>query len=403
MRMRDRACLALAVSVMSFGGAANAQTSAAGAQPAPVVIPQAPVELAEAARVDPSAPARDKFVDELNANTVTIISGNPNGTYLYLAYDMSAVLDDPAGLDLRVLPVVGRGGGQNTKDVLYLRGIDMGITQSVILRYFNKNGEVGRNIASRLRYITRLYNEEMHLLVASNINSIQDLKGKKVNFSDVGSGSQISSELIFEDLKIPVQEVNMGQGDAFEAIKKGEIAATVLIAGKPSGSFGKLKPNPAYKLIPIPYSPALQDSYLPAVLTHDDYPNLIPEGKPINTVAASAVLAVFNWPANSDRYRRVAKFTKAFFDNFDKFLEKPRHPKWREVNLAANLKGWERFAAAQEILDQKQATAAQSGDLKKDFDRYLTSAAPDSGTMTPERRNELFRDFMQWHNQRASQ
>ena len=34
------------------------------------------------------------LTEKLNQNTVTIISGNPNGTYLYLAYDMSAVLDD---------------------------------------------------------------------------------------------------------------------------------------------------------------------------------------------------------------------------------------------------------------------------------------------------------------------
>src|SRR4029077_10397949 len=50
------------------------------------------------------------LTEKLNQNTVTIISGNPNGTYIYLAYDMSAVLDD--GNELRVLPVIGKGGYQ---------------------------------------------------------------------------------------------------------------------------------------------------------------------------------------------------------------------------------------------------------------------------------------------------
>ena len=360
---------------------------------------QRPFQIAQA-NPDPGATTRDQFVEELNANTVTIISGNPNGSYLYLAYDMSAVLDDPAGVSLRVLPVIGRGGGQNTKDILYLRGIDMGITQSVILRYYNQTGEVGRNIANRLRYITRLYNEEMHLLVAPSINRIEDLRGKKVNFSDVGSGSQISSQLIFQDLKIPVQEVNMGQGDAFEAIKRGEIAASILIAGKPTGAFGKLKPNPNdYKLINVPYSPPLHKDYLPATLTHEDYPNLIPEGKPIETIAVGSVLAVFNWAPNTERYRRVAKFTKAFFENFDKFLVKPRHPKWKEVNLAATLPGWERFQAAQEMLDKsKVQTAATENKLKADFDRFLTSASPtgSSAGLSDERKEELFRKFLEW-------
>ncbi len=401
VRMRNIiwAITCFAMSALMPVATAGAQTVTAQ-QPAAAPDGQSqPIQLAQA-NPDPTVSTRDRFVDELNANTVTIISGNPNGSYLYLAYDMAAVLDDPAGVSLRVLPVIGRGGGQNTKDILYLRGIDMGITQSVILRYYNKTGEVGRNIANRLRYITRLYNEEMHLLVAPNINSIQDLRGKKVNFSDVGSGSQISSQLIFEDLNIPVQEVNMGQGDAFEAIKRGEIAATILIAGKPTGSFGKLKASPNdYKLIGVPYAAPLQKDYLPATLTHEDYPNLIPEGKTVETIAVGSVLAVFNWAPNTERYRRVAKFTKALFANFDKFLVKPRHPKWKEVNLAATLPGWERFQAAQEILDQsKVRTAANENKLKQDFDRFLSSQSPTGSTVgiSEERREQLFRKFLEW-------
>lgn len=338
-------------------------------------------------------------VADLNANTVTIISGNPNGTYLYLAYDFSAVLDD--GNNLRVLPIVGKGGAQNTKDVLYLKGIDMGITQSAVLRYYNKTGEVGRNIANRLRYITRLYNEEMHLLVAADVDSIEDLRGKKVNFSDLGSGTQLSSTLIFDYLGIPVEEVNMGQGDAFEAIKRDEISATVLIAGKPSGSFSKLKSSPKYKLINVPYKGELLEEYLPATLTHDDYPNLIPEGEKIDTIAASSVLAVFNWSADTDRYRRVAKFTRAFFENFDKFLQKPRHPKWKEVNLAAELPGWTRFAPAQELLDKTSVATNQANQdrLKNEFSRFL-NALPQgqeaTSALTGERREELFRKFLEW-------
>ena len=342
---------------------------------------------------------RDAFVNRLNANTVTLVSGNPNGTYLSIAYDISAVLDD--GDNLRVLPVIGKGGGQNVKDILYLRGVDMGITQSNILRYFNETGEVGKNIENRMRYIARLYNEEMHLLAKPEINSIQDLKGKKVNFNDIGSGTQVTARLIFKDLKIPVQEVNMGQADAFEALKKGEIDATVHIAGKPTGAHAKLTPNPAYKFVPVAYTPELFENYLPTKLTNDDYPNMIPKDQPIDTIAVSAVLAVFNWPANSDRYRRVAKFTEAFFANFDKFLDKPRHPKWKEVNLAAELPGWTRFGAAQEILDrEKTSTTNTSNDaqLKQAFEEFLAKLSPnDSRQVTQARRDELFAKFLEWH------
>jgi TRAP-type uncharacterized transport system substrate-binding protein len=240
----------------------------------------------------------------------------------------------------------------------------------------------------------------MHILVGQDINSLEDLRGKKVNFSDIGSGTQLSSRLIFDDLKIAVEEVNVGQADAFEAIQRGDMAATVLIAGKPSGAYAKLKADgKSLKLLAIPYVPALREDYLPATLNHEDYPNLIPEGQTVDTIAIGAVLAVFNWAPDSERYRRVAKFTKALFENFDKFLEKPRHPKWKEVNLAANLPGWQRFGAAQEMLDKtKLGSAAADEKLKNDFNKFLTAASPASapGGLSDERREELFRKFLEW-------
>src|SRR5437762_7827511 len=152
-----------------------------------------------------------------------------------IAYDMSAVLDD--GDDFRVLPVIGKGGGQNIKDVRFLKGVDLGITQSNLLPYFKKTNEIGA-IDDKIVYIAKLFNEEMHLVVRadSGITSIEQLAGKKVNFSDVGSGTQLSTRDIFERLSIKAEELNMGQSDALEKLKTGEIAATVLIAGKPAGA-----------------------------------------------------------------------------------------------------------------------------------------------------------------------
>jgi TRAP transporter TAXI family solute receptor len=360
--------------------------------------PEALIRLAQASSNRPEQQsAGDRLVDDLNANIVTIISGNPNGTYLDLAYDLLAVLDD--GNELRILPVVGKGGAQNLKDILYVRGIDMGITQSNILKYYEKTGEAGKNISDKLRYITRLHNEELHVLVAPSINKIEDLRGKKVNVSDEGSGTQLSARLIFGALQIPIEETNMGQTDAFEAIKRGEIAATMLIAGKPSGAFTNLQANPSeYKLLPVPYRPALYDDYLPATLRHSDYPNLIAEGQEVETIAVGSVLAVFNWDPKSDRSRRVAKFTKAFFENFDKFLQPPRHPKWKEVNLAAKLPGWTRFSTAEEMLKTLNAKNISQTRTTNERNSSIESLAPSyTGSITDSQNKiKLFKEFMKW-------
>ncbi len=336
--------------------------------------------------------------DKLNQNTVTVISGNPNGTYLYLAYDMSAVLDD--GDELRVLPVIGKGGYQNVMDVLHLRGIDLCITQSNIMTYLRETGEMGPNIENRLAFITRLYNEEMHILAGAGVNSIKELSGKKVNFSDIGSGTQFSTRQIFKLLGIQAQEVNMGQADGYQKVKSGEIAATVLIAGKPTGSFGKFKLEPGMKLLPVPYTEVLEQDYLPAKLTHADYPNLIAKDESVDSVAIASVLASYNWPRDTDRYRRVALFVDAFFAKFAEFRLPARHSKWKETNINSSLKGWKRFPAAEEWLAKNTSTAAGGG-LAID-PAFVRAQAAKAAPNDPVAQERLFKEFMDWARTNAN-
>jgi TRAP transporter TAXI family solute receptor len=346
-------------------------------------------------RAAPAAPPTRQalLTEKLNQNTVTVVSGNPNGTYLYLAYDMSAVLDD--GNELRVLPIIGKGGYQNVMDVLHLKGVDLCITQANIMSYLKKTGEFGPNIDARLAYVARLYNEEMHVLAGPGIDKIQDLSGKKVNFSDVGSGTQFSTRLIFELLGIKAVELNMGQADGYQKVKAGEIAATVLIAGKPTGSFAKFKLEPGMTLLPVPYTEALEQDYLPAKLTHEDYPGLIAKGSSVDTVAIPSVLAVYNWPRESDRYRRVAKLVDAFFSKFAQFQQPARHVKWKEANITATLRGWRRFPAAEEWLAKnadKQTAAAPAAIDPAVVRAQAAKAAPND----PAEQERLYQQFMDW-------
>jgi TRAP transporter TAXI family solute receptor len=340
------------------------------------------------------------MAERINSNTVYVVSGNLNGTYLSVAYDLSAVLDD--GNELRILPVVGKGGGQNIRDVRFLKGVDIGITQSNLLSLFRRTGEIGP-IDDKIVYIARLFNEELHLIVRaeSGITSIEQLAGKRVNFSDIGSGTQLSTRDIFERLGIKAVEVNMGQNDSFEALKRGDIAATALIAGKPAGSTVKLRAADGYRILPVPFPKPLQNDYLPTVLTNDDYPGLIEPGKSVDTVAVGAVLIAYNWPQNTDRYRRIAKFVDAFFPRIGEFHKPPRHPKWREANLAATVPGWKRLPAAEEWVKRNQGELQQSQAIREQFDQFLATrdAAGKRETMSREQFDSLFREFMSWRAQ----
>ena len=347
----------------------------------------------------PNKPELGAIGERINANTIAIVSGNMNGTYLSIAYDLSAVLDN--GDEFRVLPVIGKGGGQNVKDVRFLKGVDLGITQSAILHAYRRSGEIGV-LDDKIVYLTKLFNEEMHLVVRadSGISMIDQLAGRKVNFSDVGSGTQLSSREIFSKLEIQVQEVNLGQADAIEKLKSGEIAATVLIAGKPAGSTQRLKTADGFRLLPVPYRKALQTDFLPSTFTSADYPGLIQPGQTVDTIAVDAVLIAFNWPKGSDRYRRIQTFVDNFFPKLADFQKPPRHPKWRETHLAAKVPGLKRFEGADEWLRKQQQPGQLQAQEREQFDRFLAARSSMKPAQTPGDSDQLFKDFIQWSRSR---
>jgi TRAP transporter TAXI family solute receptor len=347
-------------------------------------------------------PVANRLGWQINENTIGVISGNPNGTYLRLAYDMSAVLD--SGNEFRVLPIIGKGGGQNIEDVRYLKGVDLGITQSVLLNRYKRTNEIGP-IDDKIVYISKLNNEEMHLIVRADspVKSIRDLAGKKVNFSDKGSGTHLSTEEIFNRLGVKVTSINVGQADGLEMLKKGEIDANILIAGKPTGSTSRIKASDGLKLLPVAFEKSLQEDFLPAVLTHEDYPDLIPPGQRIDTVAVVCVLIAYNWAKGTDRYNRVTKFVENFFPKIGEFQKKPRHPKWIEANLAATLPGWKRFDAAEEWLTKNHVQPISNE--RGQFEAYLAARATPTATaanaFAPEERNRLFEEFLEWKQTRG--
>jgi TRAP transporter TAXI family solute receptor len=308
--------------------------------------------------------------------------------------DLAAVLND--GDELRILPVTSQGAVQNVRDVRFLKGVDLGFTVSNILGHYRRSGEIG-DLEDKLVYIAKIANDEIHVVTRSDITTLEQLRGRKVNFNAKGSGSQMSAHDIFRSLNIAVEEVNLGPADAFEKLKSGEIAATILTSGKPAGAIASLKAGEGYRLIPVPFAKSLQDDYLPSTLTHNDYPNVIAPGETVDTIAASSVLIAYNWPKNSDRYRRVDKFVQAFFAKFAEFQKPPRHPKWKETNLASTLPGWKRFEGAEQLLTSYREQVVAN--KRQQFDQFL--AAHPAGQPLAERdRIQLFEDFLKWSQAR---
>ncbi|HHK74473.1 MAG TPA: TRAP transporter substrate-binding protein, partial [Rhizobiales bacterium] len=302
---------------------------------------------------------RAENITRINNGTVGVISGSFGGTYLRIASDLAAVLND--GENLRILPIVGQGSLQNIDDILYLKGIDVGIVQSDVLAYIKANN-IHPNINSRINYIAKLFNQELHVVAGRGIRSLGDLAGRKVSLGVVGSGASITAPVVFETLGVAIQPVHFDPALALEKVKKGEIAAAVFVTGKPADSILSLKPEDGLHLLTVDYAKPLREAYLPASFTHLDYPGLVPKGVSVRTISVDTVLAVYKWTRKSRRYFKVERFIKAFFANRNALKQPPRHRKWREMSIAATVPGWERFAPAQRILEEVLKSRQETAD-----------------------------------------
>jgi TRAP-type uncharacterized transport system substrate-binding protein len=332
--------------------------------------------------------------EKKNADTVGIVGGLFTGTYMRLAAEMANALDD--GDNLRVLPIVSYGAASNLDDLLYLRGVDLAITQSDVFEYFRTVRKTP-NLDRRVQYIIRLPISELHILARDDVHSLADLRNKKVNFGPAGTGASLTGTIVFQRLGIPVQQVMIDQASALEKLKDGEIDAIARVIPKPVEFFSKIPPNSGLHLVNIPYTKMFEDYYTLGEFNKKDYPNLLQGADRIDTIAVPAVLAVYNWQKNTDRYLKVQRFVQYLFTRWDKFQHPPYHPKWRDVNLAATVPGWTRFAPAEEMLQQIEAQHQQQE--KVDFQTFLKQQ-PNAPANEAER-DALFRDFLQWRERAA--
>ena len=332
----------------------------------------------------------------LNANTVTLLTGTIGGTYVQFGADLASVLDDDG--KLRVLPIIGRGSVQGAADILFLKGVDLGIVRADTLDYLERKG-FAKDLKKQFTYVTKLYNEEMQVIAPNAIKSLNDLEGKTVSVDLPDGGTFMTALTVFERLGIEANFVYVEQRIAMEKLKKGDLDAVIVVGGKPYSSVAHFNNDGRFHLAAVDYSKALQSDYLPATLTSNDYPNLVPEGETVDTIAVPAVLAAYNWSPNTERSRKLALFIDAFFNKFTALQNPPFHPKWKEVSLPAPLPGWNRLPLAQQWLDKHGIEPVR----RQRFEAFLQENPAAANIQSEADKETLFRKFDAWETGRNAQ
>src|SRR3984893_1812825 len=326
----------IALAVLGLQLAANAQS-----------LPRRETAMAAAKKTDLAAKER------INAWTVGLAGGFIEGAPLRLAAEIARVVNEED--KLHVIPIVTQGATENVNSLLYLRGVDAAIINTDALDEYKAQVPF---IERRLVYILNLFPSELHIFVRPEIRSLEDLRDKKVNFNTQGTAAAYSGPLIFSRLGLNVEKMFIPHQVALEQMKRGAVSAIVFVTSKPVDAFLKGRWDPGFKFLPVEYDTKFEDYYLPSSIEAADYPNLIPKGQRIATIAVPTILAGYNWPQQSDRYGRVARLVDHLFSRLDRLQSPSSDPKWKEVNLRVAVPGLERVRPGQEWLDRPQAVTA---------------------------------------------
>src|SRR4051812_5585491 len=239
-------------------------------------------------RSQPRAPETEAAATEsalgerVNAHTVSVVTRTPRGTHFPIGAGLAFVLDD--GDKLRILPILGKGAGENAYDIRFLKGVDLGFVRTDTLDQLRQDKRL-KDIDQRIQYIAKLFNDELHVIAPNAIRDVRELAGKRVTFDVKGSGTDYSGRAMFSGLGVTVEAVNVDQPTALEMLRKGEVEAVVSVAAKPVSIVAGFDPGDRFHLVRTPYPDTLSEAYVPASLTGADYPKLVRGGETVETLA----------------------------------------------------------------------------------------------------------------------
>jgi TRAP-type uncharacterized transport system substrate-binding protein len=341
--------------------------------------------------------AAETLADRTNRGLVAVMTGGADGASVAMAEDLGRILND--GAARRLLTLVGHGAIQDLIDLRAMRGVDLGIVQADVLDYV-KQQNLSPGIENTITYVARLHGDELHLLARADIADIRHLAGKKV---ELCGSAAVTAASVFDLLHIVVEPMFDEEGVALRKLDAGDVAAVAYVAPKPTPLFAALDGH-GLRFLSIPLTPDIALRYVPAQLTAEDYPRLVAADPPVDTVAVGMVMFVANMPADTERYRNVAALVDAFLTRLAQLQEPPHHPKWTEVNVAAELPGWKRFPPAAAWLRRNvPAVAAPATDkeMRDAFAKFLDERNKLAGgrVLSLQERDQLFDRFERLQNQ----
>ncbi len=199
----------------------------------------------------------------------------------------------------------------------------------------------GKEPAKDLRTIAALFQEHIHLvaLKKSNINSVKDLKGKRVSLDEPGSGTYVDAKLILESNGLSTSDVKaeaLKGKAATDALRNGKVDAIFVVAGFPTGAIVELASAVDIKLVPIDGAGAKALTSKYGFFSQSPIPSGTYEGvDEVNTVAVGA-----QWFTSAKEDNElIYQITKALWNKESRKLMDVGHAKGKTITPDTALSG----------------------------------------------------------------
>ncbi len=272
-----------------------------------------------------------------------IMTGGPKGTYIQIGRDIAG-LAKSCGQTLNV--VESAGSLENFSGVRNRRNTQFGIVQSDLLEYLKTFESADADVQKAVRGVRimfPLYNEEVHVLARTDINSLKDLSGKKIAVGVKDSGTFLTASLILDIVQVTgAERLELAPDAALPKLLSGDIDALFYVAGAPAALFstGTID-GTKFHLLPITDAPLLA-TYTPARIEAGTYSF---QNQPVDLIAVKAVMMTFDYDPKRNAYHKascaaVSDISSLILSNLPT-LQTTGHPKWKTVDLTDLPPGWQ--------------------------------------------------------------
>jgi uncharacterized protein len=267
-----------------------------------------------------------------------------------------------------------KGSAENVNRMRFEPGVKLALVQSDVFQAFLDEAKAGNaeagNVIKPLRLVLPLYDEEIYFVARADspLESIHEIKGKKLGVGPLGSGTALTSrtlyQLMFNEPIAPENAKYLSNEDALVQLTVDKtIDVAIIVAGQPAKLFTDMLPE-ARKFIKIlkldeaaPETARAKKTYFPANIRVSSYPSWLTADTP--TLTVKAYLVTYDYGLQST-VGNLVRFAESLCTNFDK-LQANGHPKWKQVRLElpALSQGWRYYGPMEKRM--RACISGQSG------------------------------------------